>query len=377
MMISTDLNQLKIEYPAEKDLPKNLLYFPQKTQFSPTSKKIPFREQYANESRPHVIKHIHYQYGKIKRRRATMYYYKQKPLRLVYSSQTDEFAAKLMREAPPRVKFPPNTVSSPIARSLRETALKWIVERFFESLHYLTFDEPILEEVNPDCLVLPANEANKILQISGRETDHPKNLAKINFDKALFVEIKAYHQSTKVGEKEVLQTYNYANKGGKALLITTGEIDNLDTFNYLNENSNNPSDDDGRYSEDVFGEFCNQIKAKNRKYIQDLDMSQSQDSFDTRGIYYSSHKKIQRIYRYTKNWPEKIHYQLLNSPVTILEFLASEDTLGIVEPEAFKQLLISRDMEIEANLFSQIQKRYLEEITIDPTFLYPKDSYPE
>lgn len=371
MLISTSLAQLKTNYPTEKQIPRNLLHLPQADLFISESKLIPFREQYANETRPHVIRHIHYRYGKIKKRRATMYYFDKQPVRLIYSGEKDPLVKQMMNDFPPRVNFPPNTVSSPIARSLREIGLKWIVEKFFASLNYLTFDEPILEEVTPDCFVFPAAKAHKILEISGQKTDQPNNLTKLEIDDALFVEIKAYHQSTKVGEKEVLQSYNYAIKGGKAMLITTGEIDDLSALEILNQNGLDSADDEETYSEEVFEEFVSKVKSKNRRHVKKIDMRSSQDSFDTRGIYLSAHKKLKKIYRYTKHWPEKIQYKLLQTPAQIMEFLTSTDKLGIVIPSAFKELLTMRDMEPVADLFSQIQKRYLEEIIIKPDYLYP------
>ena len=371
MMISTTLAQLKTNYPTEKQIPRNLLYLPEEKLFISESKLIPFKEQYANESRPHVIRHIHYQYGKIKRRRATMYYYNKHPVRLVYSGEEDPLVNQMMNDSPPRVNFPPNTVSSSIARSLREIGLKWVVEKFFASINYLCFDEPILEEVTPDCFVFPAAKAHKILEISGQKTDHPNNLTKLDIDDALFVEIKAYHQSTNVGEKEVLQTNNYAIKGGKALLITTGEIDDLSSLEFLNQQGQESPNDQETYSKSVYEEFLQQVKSKNRRYVKDIDMSSSQDSFDTRGIYLSAHKKLQKIYRYTKKWPGKIQYTLLQTPAQIMEFLTSPDKLGIIYPKAFKELLILRGMEPVADLFTQIQTRYLEEIIIRPDYLYP------
>ena len=38
-------------------------------------------------------------------------------------------------------------------------------------------------------------------------------------------------------EKEILQAYNYAIKGGKALLITTGTIGSLETLEIINKSS--------------------------------------------------------------------------------------------------------------------------------------------
>lgn len=371
MMISTNLRPLSIHYPNVKQIPRNLLGTALEEEFTPTSKKIPFREQYANEDKPHIIRHIHYQYGKIKRKEAVKYFYKNSPRRLVYSGKKDVFLAKLMKNSPPKVKFPPNTASSPIARSLREMGLKWIVEELFTHLDYITFDEPRLEEVNPDCLLLPINEANKVINFSGKKSKIFPNQAEIQSDRALFVEIKAYHESTKVGEKEVLQTFNYSNKGGKALLITTGNLDSLETLDFLNQNSMIGTAEQETYSDAVFNDFTEQVKKKNRQYAKQIDMSVSQDSFDTRGIYLSAHKKLQKMYRYTKEWPEKIQYKILSTPEDILNFLKTEDKLGLVEPKALHELLIGQKLPHAADLLNRIRSSYLEEIIIDPTILYP------
>jgi len=140
MNISALIKPLNIVYPNPKRIPKNLLKTPIAAEFKATSKLIPFREQYLNEEHPHTIKNIHYQYGKINRRRAVKYFYKKKPVKLVYSNNIDPYAKKLMDDFPPRVQFPPTTVSSPIARSLREIALKWILDKFFSEKVYITLD---------------------------------------------------------------------------------------------------------------------------------------------------------------------------------------------------------------------------------------------
>ncbi|MHA1777418.1 MAG: hypothetical protein DRO88_13425 [Promethearchaeia archaeon] len=371
MMISTNLQPLCIKYPMKNQIPRNLIGTPLEKEFKTTSKRIPFREQYANETRPHIIRHIHYQYGQIKRKRAVMYYYNQVRKRLIYANDNDKFLTNLMKNFPPKMKFPPNTASSPIARSLREMALKWIVEEFFTTLNYLTFDEPRLEQVNPDCLLLPVNEANKILHVSGKKSEKFPNQTEIESERALFVEIKAYHGSTKVGEKEVLQTFNYSNKGGKALLITTGALDSLESLEFLNNNSLSGTSEEKTYDDEVFADFTKQVKQKNRKYAKQIDMSISQDSFDTRGIYLSAHKKLQKMYRYTKEWPEEIKYHVLNAPSAIMDFLESNEKLGLVEPDAFHLLLQEKNLPHAADLFDRIRSSYLEEIIIDPPRLYP------
>jgi hypothetical protein len=241
------------------------------------------------------------------------------------------------------------------------------------SQDYLMFDEPTLEQVTPDCLVVPAIKGNKILEIAGKETKHPNNLTELDIKDALFVEIKAYHKTTKVGEKEILQTYNYGIKGGKAILITTGELDRFDKLDMLKDIELEPVKDGEEmvFQEAAYQEFIRQVKSKNKGHIKALDMSISQDSYDTRGIYYSAHKKLQKIHKYTKDWPEGFQYSLLDSPQKILDFLTSEETLGIVKSGAFLKLLQQKGLDKAADLFFQIQERYLEEIIVNPSFLYP------
>ena len=222
MKLSSKLTQLSIDYPALENIPKNLLNTPAGNKFNPQSgKRIPFREQYANEAYPHKIRHCEYQFGKIGKRRAIKFYHRKDPIKLVYSDQSDPLAQKLLAQSPPRTNFPATTVTSPIARSLREFALKWITDQFFSKLNYLTFDEPIVDGVNPDCLVVLASKAHQILHLNdtlsknvGTPEENSENMG-VEITDAMFVEIKAYHGSTLVGEKEVLQSFNYATKAVK------------------------------------------------------------------------------------------------------------------------------------------------------------------
>ena len=97
MNISALIKPLNIEFPNTNKIPKNLLDTPIALEFKSTSKIIPFKEQYANEERPHIIKNIHYQFGKIKKRRAVKFFYKKKPVKMVYSNNIDPFAINLMK----------------------------------------------------------------------------------------------------------------------------------------------------------------------------------------------------------------------------------------------------------------------------------------
>ncbi|WP_371803688.1 hypothetical protein [Candidatus Lokiarchaeum ossiferum] len=373
MKLSPNLTPLNIVYPTTKQIPKNLLNTPIAEQFVPESKLIPFREQFTNESHPHTIKHMHYQFGSINKRRAVKFYYKKKPYRLVYSSAKDAFAEKLMNATPPRTKFPPTTVSSPIARSLREFALKWIVEEFFSKIGYMSFDEPILDGVNPDCFIIPSNQANKVLDLNHNPVVDERGLTDVELKDAIFVEIKAYHQSSLIGEKEVLQSFNYAVKGRKAMLITTGTYGKYDSFNILNNSKNIQNHQLGEdYDPEVYEDFVQAVKNKSRKLIKKIDMGQGQDSFDTRGIYISAGSKLKKTYKYTSCWPNKITYVKLETPEAIKAFLSSDDKLGLVEPDAFWELLNSQKQTKLADLFKRIQQLYLEEIIINPTLLYPK-----
>ncbi len=412
MNISALIKPLNIVYPNPKRIPINLLTTPIAAEFKTTSKLIPFREQYLNEEHPHIIKNIHYQYGKIDRRRVVKYFYKKNPVKMVYSNNIDPYAKKLMDDFPPRVQFPPTTVSSTIARSLREHALKWIVDQFFSEKGYITFDEPILDTVNPDCLEIPATLGHKILQMSkefddlnklnkkstisekskqSKKPEKPEKLEKLeklenseklkipeNFMKeidlknAFFVEIKAYHQSSIVGEKEVLQTFNYAMKGGKALLLTTGTLSDLKTLEILNNQDKNKDHDFSTgYEPEAYNNFVQTVKKKNRKLIKSINFKQGQDAYDTMGIYISAWNKLQKMHKYSVNWPSKIEYIKLKTPDSILKFIQSDDKLGLIEPEAFHKLLLANKLNKAANLFTRIRKSLLEEIIINPSLLYP------
>ncbi|MHA1646303.1 MAG: hypothetical protein ACTSVL_01920, partial [Promethearchaeota archaeon] len=375
MRISTNLTPLNFEYPLQKDIPKNLLNEPLGKKFIATSHLIPFKEQYASEERPHIIRHIHYQFGTINKRRALQFYYNKKPIKIVFSNKKDPLGSSLMASLPPRVKFPETTVSSSVARSLREFALKWIVEHFFNTFDYLCFDEPILDGVNPDCFMLPNSQAGKFLNIDTSKIDTQDNPAKmidIELDNALFVEIKAYHHTSIVGEKEVLQAFNYAAKGGKALLLTTGSYGELDSFSILNESRVNADNSPSEYAPEVWEEFTRNVKQKFKKLIKHINMKKSQDSFDTRGIYISASSKLKKIYKYTSTWPKEITYKILKTPEEIVGFFHSPEKLGLIEPEAFRKLLLQKNLPVSAELFENVRKSYLEEIIIDPTILYPK-----
>lgn len=379
MILSLPLKPLDIEYPSVSKIPKNLLNSSVALDFKATSKLIPFREQFAQEEFPHTIKYIHYQYGTINRRRVVQFYYKKKPTRITYSNSVDPFAHILMTSLPPRVKLPVTTISSTIARSLREIALKWIVDQLFSQKGYITFDEPILDTVNPDCLSIPATQAHKILQmsqeISNKEKDSNDPRREIKLNNAIFVEIKAYHGSTFVGEKEVLQTFNYAMKGGKALLITSGTLSDLETFKILNDHEKeNKSDQDipKGFDVEIYSEFVKTVKKKNRKLIKKINFKTGQDAYDTKGIYLSAWKKLEKMHKYSINWPKTIKYTKLQTPDSILQFLKSPAKLGLIEPEAFHKLLKSLKLHKAAALFNQIRKRLIEEIMITPSILYPK-----
>ncbi len=68
---------------------------------------FPFREQFQNESTPHILKYIQYQFGEFNNRKAIRYYYNKQPVRLAYSDLKDPFLAHLMRQHPSYTKFPP------------------------------------------------------------------------------------------------------------------------------------------------------------------------------------------------------------------------------------------------------------------------------
>ncbi len=382
MNISALIKPLNIEFPNPNKIPKNLLQTPIASEFKSTSKIIPFREQYANEEHPHKIKNIHYQYGKIKKRRAVKFFYNKKPVKMVYYNDVDLFATALMKDFPPRVQFPPTTVNSPIARSLREIALKWIVDQFFSENGYITFDEPILDTVNPDCLVIPATSGHKILQLSkngnslkesnDKSSKILNSMREIDLKDALFVEIKAYHKSSIVGEKEFLQTFNYAMKGGKALLITTGTLSDLKTLEILKDQDKNKEHDFSTgYVPEIYNDFVQTVKKNNRKLIKKLNFKQGQDAYDTMGIYISASNKLKKMQKYSIHWPPKIEYTKLTTPDLILKFMHSDEKLGLIEPEAFHKLLKLKKLNKAAELFTRIQKSLLEEIIITPSLLYP------
>ncbi len=381
MKLGTDLKPLTIDYPDIEEMPKNLLNTDKKSEFKATHNKKPFLEQFSTEKHPHRIKHLHFQFGNINGKWATKLFLKKSPYRIVYSDENDPFLDDLIEQQPPRTKFPPNTSPSPIARSFREMGAKWVADRLFSSLEYMSFDEPRLYKVNPDLLIIPKTEANKIIdlttQTDNEENQDPNNnhngrLKEIEFDNACFIEVKAYHRNTIVGEKEVLQAFNYAVLGGKTMLLTTGTLGDLDTFEILNKNAHKHEKTKEGYDPKVFKKFVKSVDKKFKERIKKIDLRKGQDQYDTRGIYYSVKSKLKKMYKYTKDWPNKIDYSILSNPLDILEFLKSEESLGLVEPDAFLELLKSRNMQKEARLFKNVRTKFIEEIILNPTELYPK-----
>jgi hypothetical protein len=379
MKLSPDLKPLIFNYPKPKKIPPNLIDSSLNKEFHPTKKRYTFKEQYANEHSPHRIGHIEYQFGTIKGRKAVKFYLEKQQIRLVYSEPADPYCVELMQQTPPRTTFPPNSVSSTIARSLRELALKWVVDHFFSHLNYMVFDEPILDGVNPDCFVLPISQAHEIVKLDTQKIKHTtgtgQTMVDVEIKNGLFVEIKAYHGTSIVGEKEVLQAFNYAAKGGKALLITSGTLGDLDTLKIFNEQENNHDHDfTTGYEPEIYQKFSKAVKKKFRQMIRKIDLRVSQDSYDTRGIYISVASKLGKIYKYTSTWPKKVTYKLLKSPRAIIDFIKVGEGLGIVEPSAFEDLLTSQKLSQAAGLFKRICDTYLEEIIVNPPLLYPQEN---
>ncbi len=373
MKLIPNLIPFNLNYPTKKNIPQNLLNSEISSQFIPTTKLIPFKEQYNNEIKPHIIRHIHYQFGVIGKRKVIQFFFRKTPYRMVYNNASDKNASNLMEAFPPNVSMPNLSVSSSIARILRENALKWIVEAFFSELNYISFDEPILDGVNPDCFIIPSIQANKILDFNEKYKNNPNELVEIELKDAIFVEIKAYHKSCLVGEKELLQAFNYAQKGGKALLITTGTIGTFETVESINKSLiNTARTEEGVYDLELFQKFMGKIKSKYRGLIKKIDMREGQDSFDTRGIYISESSKLKKMYKYTKGWPDKIEFKELKTPNDIMEFLSSNVKLGIVHPDAFESLLKNKGLTKVAALLTRISDLYLEEIILNPTLLYPR-----
>jgi hypothetical protein len=375
MKIATDLQQLIVKYPDKKDVPRDLLKSEIASEFISTSKLIPFREQFLHEESPHVLRNCHFQYGNIKNRKAIKFFHRKKPVRLIYANAKDSFQNELLSKFPARIIPPTTSTSSNIARILRELALKWVVEQFFEKIGYLTFDEPMLEGVNPDCLVVPAKDANKILQLPSLKKNKDEEYVSVEIDSAFFVEIKAYHQDTFVGEKEVMQSFNYAVRGGKALLIHTGNLGDLDGFDIINSKKveqDSTISAKTHYDQETYDKFVKHVKSKNRQLLKKIDYSKGQDAFDNRGIYLSASTKIKKMYKYTSKWPSCIEFKILKTPEDILSFISSQTRLGIITPKAFKNLLISLKLKDAADLFSNIRSKYIEEILLTPSILYPK-----
>jgi hypothetical protein len=353
MEFRSPLQQLSIKYPQSDDIPVNLIDQPIHTSFQSNSKFSPLREQFANEAAPHNIRGIQYRYGYIKKRRVVEYILNKKPVRMVYTDDRDRFLEDQMRGYPLRVKIPPLVAPTPIARRFREFALKWVVQRFFDALGYIAFDEPQIllgenEFVNPDLVLLPKTKLNAI-------GDGINDIKVISPDMdAIFVELKAFHESTIVGEKELLQCFNYSVHGEKALLITTGTLDLLNIFPF----------------EKSLDDLIPLVTEKYHHLAKAVDMSLGQDAFDTRGIYRSAAEKVQKMKRYTKKWGA-IRFDQLSNYDEIAHFLHSDVAFAICDAQQFKDILLKHNFAIEGSLFDAVQSYLLEDIIINPTLLYP------
>lgn len=356
MILGPNFKPLCIEYPSVDQIPSNLIQTPQSIAFKTSHRKCPFKEQFQNEDTPHIIKSIYYQYGTIEGRRAARYFYRNNPVRLVFSDAKDSFLGKLsnVNGNRPSVRFPPLTATSNVARNLREIGLKWVIARLFQTLNYISFDEPQLEEMTPDLLLVSQEDA-KDLEYCTEKRISIQDSKSYSFEHALFIEIKAYHQSALCSEKELLQAYTYALKGEKALLITSGTLDEMNLLENM----------------DSFEVFSEQAIKKYRKLAKETNLGLGQDSWDTRGIYLSA---VSKIKKYAKFWDDykKQPFIRIKKPLEILRFLTSPNKIGIVEPAALKELLIQRQLVKEANLFENLERLFLEEIMINPPLLYPQ-----
>ena len=78
------------------------------------------------------------------------------------------------------------------------------------------------------------------------------------------------------------------------------------------------------------------------------------------------------MYKYTKNWPNKVEFEVLDTPLKVLNFLQSDAKLGIINPVAFLDALENRRLKTALKLYKNIGAKYIEQIALDPTNLYPK-----
>lgn len=388
MKINPNIELLSVIFPEDNsEVPENLLHTPLAKDFKKSSGFIPLLEQYAKEEKPHRFRHINIQYGNINGRRAVKIFLDREPMKLVYSHEKDPYIEEFFKDFPPKVIPPSGCVPSSLARTFREIALKWVAERFFDNLtpSFLSFDEPIIHGVNPDLLCMPTTKAHEILTMAHKHGNSEKNLnphqnlVEMKLDDALFVEIKAFHGDTTITEKEILQSFNYANFGGKALLLTTGHFGEYDdTFSILNEASEKHKETKEGYDEESYEAFKSAVKKKYGVLQKNLDMRRGQDSWDNKGIYLSAHKKIKTLYKYTQHWHHKVEYKWLETPEQILDFInKSKDeidldvNLGLIRPDAFVELCDQLNLPCVGELFQNIRNLTIEEIMIEPYLLYP------
>ena len=116
LILGNNFVPLSVGYPAIDQIPTNFIDENARSLFHSTSRLLPFREQFQNESTPHILKYIQYQFGEFNNRKAIRYYYNKQPVRLAYSDLKNPFLAHLMRQHPSYTKFPPLTANSSTAQ---------------------------------------------------------------------------------------------------------------------------------------------------------------------------------------------------------------------------------------------------------------------
>ena len=146
LILGNNFVPLSVGYPAIDQIPTKFMMKTLKACFILPHVLLPFREQFQNESTPHILKYIQYQFGKFNNRKAIRYYYNKQPVRLAYSDLKNPFLSTFNASHPSYTKFPPLTANSSTARVLRELGLKWVVSQLFNTLNYCSFDEPELEQ---------------------------------------------------------------------------------------------------------------------------------------------------------------------------------------------------------------------------------------
>jgi len=229
----------------------------------------------------------------------------------------------------------------PSAQNQREECLMTIVSRLFKKLGYDVFIEQPLEEFSPDLLI-------------------QKN------DIRVYIELKAYFETTICGDPEIAQTMKYYEKAQrihqldvlsmetspniKAALITTGKLIHFNQSVFSKENIDNEKHVENFY----------------KNIITTARQAKSLDALSARSIYKQALKKYKRNVKIGFN-PMNIKYITKKNMQNVKEILLQPNEFNIIifPPDRFMEFLLKEGLKEEARKFELIRTTTLEGQLID------------